>query len=491
MKPATRSLLAALAFTLAGLTNLHADVRLPAIFSEHMVLQRDANVPVWGWADAGEKVTVSIAGQTKNATADAVGKWSVELGKLSVGEPLTLMVSGKNKIAVHDVLVGEVWLCSGQSNMHFRMNRVENSQQEIAAANHPKLRFFSVDEQFAQQPATNLSGEWKLVSPATASECSAVAYYFARALQERLGVPIGLVVSSIGGTRIETWMQPETLARMDDAKPLLEKWKNVTPDEFGKIAANYRAFQQRRDHGGTNPAQIKPPTLRCHDCPGALHNGMIAPLQPFAIRGVLWYQGEANVGRPAAYEKLQPAMIADWRRVWGEEMPFLFVQLPPFQSTHPAFREAQLRIWQKTPRTAMAVTTDVGDAKNIHPTRKRPVGERLALAARALCYGEKIEYSGPVFERMTIETNRAVLSFTHIGQGLVAHGDSLKGFTIAGADGKFIPATAVIDGSNVLVNSEKIIKPVAVRYGWAMLPDGNLFNRDGLPASPFRTDNSL
>jgi sialate O-acetylesterase len=370
------------------------------------------------------------------------------------------------------------------------MNRVENSREEIAAADHPTLRFFSVDEHFAQRPATNVSSEWKPVSPATVADCSAVAYYFACALQQKLGVPVGLVVSSVGGTRIETWMQPETLAKIEEAKPLLEQWKNVSPEDFEKIAADYRAFQQRRDHGAADAPKPVPPARRCHDCPGALHNGMIAPLQPFAIRGVLWYQGEANSGRPAAYEKLLPALIADWRQVWGKTLPFLFVQLPPYQGTHPAFREAQTRIWQKTPHTAMVVTTDVGDAKDIHPTRKRPVGERLALAARALSYGEQIEYSGPVFDRINVESNRVVVSFKHVGSGLVARGDSLKGFTIAGADGKFVPATALIDGANVVVRSETITNPVAIRYGWAMVPDVNLFNREGLPAVPFRTDSS-
>jgi len=445
-------------------------------------------VPVWGWAEASEKVTVSIAGQTKTATADAAGKWSVKLDKLSVGEPLTLVVTGKNKITVRDVLVGEVWLCSGQSNMHFRMNRVENSRDEIAAADHPLFRYFKVEEQFAQRPATNMSGAWKPVSPATAAECSAVAYYFARALQQKLGVPIGLVLTSVGGTRIETWMQPDTLAKIEEARPLLEQWKDVATAEFEKMAVDYRAFQQQRDHGATNVAQLQRPARRCHDCPGALHNGMIAPLQPFAIRGALWYQGEANSGRPAAYEKFQPALIADWRRVWGSELAFLFVQLPPFEGTHPAFREAQTRIWQQTPHTAMVVTTDVGDAKDIHPTRKRPVGERLALAARALSYGEQIEYSGPVFDRMNVVGDRVVVSFKHIGSGLEARGGALRGFTIAGAEGKFIPTKAVIEGANVIARSETITSPVAIRYGWGKLPDVNLFNREGLPAVPFRTD---
>ena len=243
-----------------------------------------------------------------------------------------------------------------------------------------------------------------------------------------------------------------------------------------------------KPRGSRHHPEPKRPNQRCHDCPSSLHNGMIAPLEPFAIRGVIWYQGESNSGQSAAYQKLLPAMIADWRRVWGEKLPFLFVQLAPYRGTHPAFREAQLRIWQKTPDTAMIITTDVGAADNIHPTHKRPVGERLALAARALSYGERIEYSGPVFDSINIEDGRAVIAFTHTGGGLIAKSGALKGFTIAGADGKFVPADAVIEGETVVVTSKSITNPADVRIAWAMVPDANLFNREGLPAAPFRSD---
>lgn len=482
-----------------------AELKPAALFSDHMVLQRGQPVPVWGQADPGEQVSVSISGQTKSTTTDAHGKWLVRLDPMPAspeGHELVVQSSDeKRRFRIIDVVVGDVWLCSGQSNMLFRMNKVENSQKEIAAANDPNVRFFAVKEQFAQSPLTQVGGAWKPISPATAAECSAVAYYFATSLQKQLGVPIGLLVSSVGGTRIETWMPQETLVSLGDSQSLLEKWKHVSTDEFSKIAADYRAYQYRRDRplpvtptatdqpaAPARSAAEKPPSMRCHDCPGALHNGMIAPLQPFAIRGFLWYQGEANSGRPDSYEKLLPGLIADWRKVWGQTLPFLFVQLAPFKSTHPAFREAQLRIWQKTPHSAMVVTTDVGDANDIHPVRKRPVGERLALAARALSYGEKVEYSGPVFKNMSIENDRAVISFTHIGAGLVAKGDSLTGFTMAGGDGKFIAARAVIEGSTVVITSDKITQPVAVRYAWATVPDGNLFNREGLPAAPFRSD---
>ena len=295
-------------------------------------------------------------------------------------------------------------------------------------------------------------------------------------------------------------MRAETLAATGIAGPLSEKWSRISPEDFRTIDAVYRDYQHQLYHvhplavtaakaqGMPAPPPPLQPKLRCHDCPSALHCGMIAPLAPLPFRGVIWYQGESNSGQPAAYEKLLPALIADWRQVWGAELPFLFVQLAPHRNTPPAFREAQQRIWQQTPNTAMVVTIDVGDAANIHPTRKRPVGERLALAARALSYGEQVEYSGPLFAGLRFENNKAIVSLTHVGGGLVAKGDSLKGFTIAGADGKFVSAKAEIEGANVLVTSNEVSNPAAVRYAWGTTPEANLFNRDGLPAAPFRSD---
>ena len=491
------STLLAIAAAVTGL--LHAEVKPNPLFSDGAVLQRGQPIPVWGTARNGENVTVELGNQ-KVSTFAADGKWSVKLQPRKEGGPFTMTITGDNVVTVKDLLVGDVWLCSGQSNMHFQMKSVENASQEIAIMNYPSVRFFYVEQGFGQKPLSNVTGAWKPVSPATAADCSAVACYFGTALQQKLGVPIGLIVSSVGGTRIESWMREETLAATGESKSLIEKWKNVSPAEFGKIGSTYSAFQAERDQ--VHPKAVKeakaqgkpvpPPPVapkeRCHDAPSALHNGMIAPLQPFAIRGAIWYQGESNSGQPGPYQKLLPAMIADWRKVWGNELPFYFVQLPSYRATHPAFREAQVRIWQKTPHTAIAVTTDVGDAGTIHPTRKRPVGERLALVARALTYGESIEYSGPNFKDMKIEGSRVLISFTHEGGGLISKDGDLKAFTIAGADGKFLPARAVIEGSTVVITSDKINKPSAVRYNWAMMADGNLFNREGLPAVPFRTD---
>lgn len=478
------------------------DLKLANLFSDHMVLQREQSVPIWGWAKPGENVTVEFAGQKANATADADGNWLVRLEPMPAsleGRELVVQASSASqKVNLTDVVVGDVWLCSGQSNMHFTMKRVDQASSEIAVANNSAVRFFYVNPQFAQKPSANVLGQWQTVSPETVSECSAVAYYFGRDLQQKLGIPIGLLLSSVGGTRIESWMNPKTLTGLGMARELAEKWEKISAKEFAEILTTQEEYQRQRwevypelvraakSQGAPVPPEPKPPEIRPHQCPSALHNGMIASLQPFAIRGAVWYQGEGNIGSP--YDKLLPAMIAEWRQVWGNELPFLIVQLPPHESITPAFREAQFRVWQTTPKTAMVVTTDVGDAKEIHPNRKRPVGERLALAARAVSYGEQIEYSGPVFKNMKIENNRAVISFTHIGEGLMAKGDSLEGFVVAGRDGKFFPGKAEIEGSTVVVSSEQVPKPTLVHFGNDKVPRVNFYNRNGLPAVPFRSD---
>ena len=480
-------------------------LRLPTCFGNHMVLQREQSVPVWGWSEPNAEVSVSFDNQVQSTMSDNKGYWIVKLKALSASEsPSVLKITSRGQsIDVTDVLVGDVWLCSGQSNMHFTMARVENSSQEIAAAQHPTIRFFTVHDQFSKVPLTELSGQWKPINPSTAGACSAVSYYFGRDLQKQTGLPIGLLVSSVGGTRIESWMRMETLENSNEAATLLTKWKDVSAAELASIVTKYRAYQYQRDQvhpkavaqakteGKPLPALPTAPKIRGHDCPGALHNGMIAPLQPFSVRGAIWYQGESNAGQAAAYEKLLPALISDWRTVWGKDMPFLFVQLAPHHSIHPSIREAQYHVWRNTPHTAMVVTTDVGDANDIHPTRKQPVGARLALAARALSYGEPVISSGPVFDRIKIDAQRAMVFFTHCGSGLRVQGEQLKGFTLAGADGIYHPADAIVDGETVIVSSEKVTSPKHVRYCWAKVPEGNLCNSVGLPAVPFRSDDFI
>lgn len=481
-----------------------APVTLAELFSDRMVVQRDRPIPVWGKAPAGRMVSATFAGQTQSARADGEGRWMVRFDPLPAngkGEELVVRTDAEDPpLILRDILVGDVWLCSGQSNMHFRMAGVENAAAEIKQAVNPSVRFFNVKEQFAREPMEDAPGKWLALSAENSGSCSAVACYFGLSLQRHLEVPIGLVVSAVGGTRIESWMRPETLEATGESRSLVEKWEKISPEEFERIAVEYRSFQYKRDkvhpkavqaareRGEPAPPAPVMPKLRCHDCPGALHHGMISPLQPMPIRGVIWYQGESNSGQPEAYRKLLPAMIDDWRGVWGKELPFLFVQIAPHRNTHPAFREAQQRIWESTPRTGMVVTLDVGDAANIHPTRKRPVGERLALSARSVAYGEKVVSSGPIFKSMKIEEGRAILDFLHAENGLVAKDGGLSGFEVAGRDGRFVAAQAAIEGKSVVVESPSVTAPVSVRYAWAMAPEASLFNREGLPAAPFRTD---
>ena len=477
-----------------------AEVQLHHLFSDGAVLQQGATVPVWGTANDGERITVQFQGQTVRTTASK-GRWLVRLKPLKVGGPYTLRVTGPDNTLVRtNVLVGEVWVCSGQSNMAFLLSRAANAEEAIAAAHDPQLRLFTVARDAADAPVADVSGAWVESSPETAARFSAVAWFFGRDLRRALKVPVGLIHSSVGGTPAEAWTSRAGLEADPELKQILERQAQSVAN-YDPAAAAARHKKALADHKAAvarakAAGQPRPRAPRAPRNPGqyqgrpcALYNGMIAPLQPYAIAGAIWYQGEANAGRAAEYQKLFPAMIQDWRRTWGQgDFPFLFVQIAPHQRMTPEIREAQLLTWQNVPRTGMAVITDVGNETDIHPTKKEPVGARLALAARAIAYGEKITYSGPVYESMQVKDGRAILSFSHVGGGLVAEGGELKGFTIAGADGTFVPARAVIEGDKVAVSSPSVTKPTAVRYGWAATPNVNLFNREGLPATPFRTD---
>jgi sialate O-acetylesterase len=478
---------------------LRAEVKPNSLFSDGVVLQRGVSVPVWGTANEGEKVTVSFQGQTVVTTARD-GRWLVRLKRLKAGGPFTLTISGDNSITINNVLVGEVWLCSGQSNMAFQLSRAANAKEAVAAAGDPELRLFTVPRSVMDTPQADAPGTWKESSPETAAGFSAVAYFFGRDLRRTLKVPVGLINSSVGGTPAEAWTSHAALEKDPALKAVLERYaeslKNYDPAAAAErrkqaLARQKQAVAKAKAEGKPAPAapraQTDPRTGTGR--PSCLYNGMIAPLQPFAIAGAIWYQGEANAGRAAEYSQLFPAMIRNWREAWGQgNFPFLFVQIAPHERMTPEVREAQLLSWQKVPRSGMAVITDIGNETDIHPTQKEPVGGRLALAARAIAYGDKLEYSGPVFSSLKVKGNRAVLSFKHTGSGLVAMNGELKGFAIAGADGNFTPATAKIEGKNVIVESPSVASPTAVRYGWAATPDVNLFNQEGLPATPFRTD---
>lgn len=473
-----------------------ADVKPNTLCTEGMVLQQKAKVHIWGTADKGEKVTVSFRGKDTSVDADQDGKWLVTLESGEAGGPLPMTIAGKNKIEYKNVLVGEVWVCSGQSNMEWSINASNQGDKDSAmkAEENPNLRMFTVQKNTQAEPVTDVKGSWVEAGPKTVGGFSAVGYFFARDLQQKLKVPVGMIHTSWGGTRAEAWTSPAVLAADQDYKGELEKFHK-----------DYEAYKKDTQNV-KNPMNANSPSV--------LYNGMIAPILNYTIAGAIWYQGESNAGKAYAYRTLFPMMIKNWRADWKQgDFPFYFVQLAPFtavnkdpgESNWAELREAQ-SLTLKIPNAGQAVITDLGDENDIHPTPKQPVGERLALIARNKVYGEKVEYSGPVFKEMKIEGNKAVLTFDH-ADGLetknlvlvprdkhkewrIQDGTAkeLMGFTICGEDKKFHNAKAEIVNGTVVVTCDDVAKPVAVRYGWAQHPVVNLYNKAGLPASPFRTD---
>jgi sialate O-acetylesterase len=627
------------------------NIELTALFSNNMVLQQEMRNPVWGTADPGGRITVEIANQQKTVKVSSDSTWKVELDSLTVGGPYTLTVSGKDTITLNNVMVGEVWICSGQSNMEMPLaggGRIDNFEKEIAEANYPNIRLFHVDHTMSIKPKSRVPSKgWQVCTPATIPEFSSTAYFFGRHLNKNLNIPIGLLHTSWGGTVAEAWTSGPSLKKMPafvDAveniensttsdKDLLKNYINANAEWFQAleekdtaVQTNGKAWQepdlntsqwktmnlptywenagmkkydgivwfrkginipqswQGKDlsihlgpvdnvdvtwfngekiggmNGPDKPRIYKIPgelvkagknilVVRVLDLvglggiwgkpnelfvqnkngrkislagtwkyrktvslkeigprpsnptnpnrPTVLYNGMISPVIPFAIRGAIWYQGESNAGRAFQYQTLFPTMINDWRANWGQgDFPFLFVQLANFQKVQPQprdddwaeLREAQLKTLA-LPNTGMAVTIDIGDAKDIHPKNKQEVGRRLALNALAQVYNKEIVYSGPIYKSMTVEGTKVRLTFDHINGSLKAKGSrKLKGFAIAGADKKFYWAIAKIDGETIVVSSSKVKNPMAVRYAWASNPFCNLYNQAGLPASPFRTD---
>jgi sialate O-acetylesterase len=470
-----------------------ADVRLPNLFSDNMVLQQGMKVTVWGWADDGEEVTVTFRGQ-KVKTVAKDGQWMVQLKKLKAGGPDTLIVAGKNSITLNNVLVGEVWVCSGQSNMEFPLKNSFESKTDIEASANPRIHLFHVPKFRTDQPTNNVNATWRECGPESVANFTAVGYYFGRDLQKARNVPVGLIESDWGGTPAEAWTRREALeANPRSKKEIVDAYPAAEKDYEQKL----EAFEKEKAQAGKAGETFKKRAPGQPWKPSELYNGMIAPLVHYTIRGAIWYQGESNAGRAEQYRSLFADMIRNWRSDWNEgDFTFLAVQLAPFmavkeepsESSWAELREAQLRATKVLPKMGIAVITDVGDPKNIHPTKKQPVGARLAIAARGIAYGERIVYSGPVYKSMKVKGDKAVLSFDFAGSGLVAHDGELKGFAICGDDKKFVWANAVIDGKHVVVSAPGVEHPVAVRYGWADCPVVNLWNMDGLPATPFRTD---
>ena len=438
-------------------------LKLAPLFQDHMVLQRDARVPVWGWAAPGATVRVTIAGQTATTTANPDGAWQVKVGPFEAGTALTFTAASDNEtLSITNALAGDVWLCSGQSNMQFGLGRSSNGTAEVAAANFPAIRVFSVANTTAADPQRTVVGAWQVCTPQTANRFTAVGYFFGRELNRDLKVPIGLIQSSWGGTRAEAWISREALSAL--------------PAYTNEVA----------QAAGEGPNRVN-----------TLYNGMIAPLLPYRLRGAIWYQGEGNADRAAQYRGLLAVLIADWRaRFDSGAFPFGIVQLANFKAaqTDPGensgwanLREAQTLVAQTVTNCGLATIIDIGDADDIHPRNKQDVGRRLALWALHDVYGRNVEFSGPVFTRCEVRGHEATLHFDH-ARGLMARGGQPTGFVIASADKKYVWAQARIVGDTVVVSAPEVALPVVVRYGWANNPPANLYNGAGLPAVPFHTD---
>lgn len=478
-----------------------------SLISDHMVLQQKTQIPVWGCGRNGERVTVEFNGQIKSAIVDNQ-KWKVTFKPMNAGGPCSLKISGDTTIIITDVYVGEVWVCSGQSNMgrrmspHFKLQTIDNYEKEKAEASHPLIRQYEVSYGLSDTLIEDAHGKWKVCSPSTVNDFSAVGYFFARDLHKVLNVPVGLLFSSVGGTEAQFWTSRNGLENHPQLRRLVEAYELELKNYPTKLAEYYSktdsitsryiadSVNARLSHTPQPHKPLPPRNPVEHRRISCYYNAMISSLVRYPIKGVLWYQGESDCDFALQYQILFPTLIADWRKNWQRgNFPFLYVQIAPFKKNIPELREAQLLTLNKTVNTAMVVTTDCGDANDIHPPHKQPVGYRLALAARVLAYGEKLEYSGPVYKSVKIKGNKAELCFSHaVGGFYVQTNTVLKGFTISGADKKFVQANAFVKGNKIIVFNDSIKVPTAVRYGWDNVPDGNLYNREKLPASPFRTD---
>jgi sialate O-acetylesterase len=499
-----------------------AEVKLPAIFGDHMVLQRDMPVPVWGTAAPEETVTVTAGTASAQTKAGADGKWMVRLPALKVSAtPIELVVAGSlNKVVLHDVLVGDVWVCSGQSNMAFQLKQASNAVEELPKANYPAIRFLSVKRKVALEPQPDCDATWSVCTPDTAKGASAVGYFFIKEIAETQKIPVALINVHLGATPAQAWTSREALqadldlkksygeqfaqfvANLDTIKKTHAEWMSSVGKEYKDAMAKYYqdAFQAKQK-GLAEPVRPNPPATPepqnpdDQTLPTVLFNGMVAPLMPFAVKGVLWYQGESNAAKPDLYRKLFPAMIVDWRKQWGQgDFPFYYVQLPNYrprvaQPTEGAWvllRETQWLALDQVPKTGMAITIDVGEANDLHPPRKAEVGHRLALLARHDVYGETIVSSGPLYASHRLDGDKVIITFKSVGKGL-RPSEEVKGFAIAGADNKFVWAQAKVTSTNtVSVWSDTVKTPVAIRYGWADNPEVSLNNSADLPASPFR-----
>ena len=493
---------------LAGCSSLFAaGFRLAAPISDHMVLQREKPVAVWGWADAGESLTVTFAGQSKSATAGADGKWMLKLDALSASaEPRTLVVSGKDghKLEVKDVLVGEVWLGSGQSNMAMTVQGSNNFAAEKAAAKYPLIRHYRETSTHSATPAAEGKGLWQECTPDNVGGFSAVLYFFGREIHQEVGVPVGLINTSVGGTPIESWVSaetqssdPETKANFDaQMKSYLAFDEKKAPELFQKQLAAWKAAVAKAKAEGkpfVTPAPRDPVAMRnFKGGPAGLFNGKVVNLVPYTLRGMLWYQGEGNAGNAGLYDKQLSQLVTSWRKLWADEVPFAWVQLPNYRDSDseswPRIRESMMKVLT-LPKTGMAVTIDIGDPKDIHPKNKQDVGKRLSFWALSSVYGKNVPaISGPLPAGHKVEGSSIRISLKYADGLKTRDGDAPRGLLIAGADKVWKPASGEIKGTDLIVSSPEVSAPVAARYAWAENPSCNLVNGAGLPATSFRTD---
>ncbi|TDO71020.1 sialate O-acetylesterase [Flavobacterium chryseum] len=490
-------------FILAAEFQLSAQIKLPALVSDNMVLQQNAKVNLWGWASPNEKISIQLEWSNTpiEITANADGNWKTTVDTPNGSDKkYTIALTATNKIILNNILIGEVWLCSGQSNMFFPVGReektwktgVKNYEEEVKNASYPNIRFFTVALNAAQQPLEDVTGSWKVCTPENIKTFSAVAYFFGRDLYQKLDVPIGLISTSWGGTKAEAWTAQNILEEDVAFLPILQEDAKNEKVYQEKLEAYYLSLTNERIASAENApkGQLKKPKKEANKTSYVLYNAMLHPIVNYTIKGAIWYQGESNSGKAYLYRTLFPAMVKSWREEWKQgDFPFYYVQITPHKGQNAAIREAQLMSLKTIPNSGMVVTTDVGDAQNIHPIDKQTVGHRLALIARAKTYGEnKLVYSGPIYNQMKIKKQKVQLFFDYSESGLQQNGEVLKEFEIAGSDQVFYPADAKIDGKTVVVSSSQVKDPVAVRFAWKAVPEPNLFNKENLPASPFRTD---
>ena len=491
-----RSLATAFLFTTFLLTTISsqclAEVTLPNVFGDHMVLQQGQKNRVWGKANAGEEVVIKIGDQTHKATAGADGAWQVMLDPMSVGGPLELVVKGQNEIKFGDVLVGEVWICSGQSNMQWSVDASNDADLERAAANFPKIRMINFPQVGTQDPIWSHDRKWEVCNPGSVGHFSAVGYFFARQLHQTLDVPVGMINNAWGGSACEAWINRDVLNNKEQFKPLMDRWMEMEK-QFADLSAKTDLTEDEKKQLNNLRGQ-----MGGNARPANIYNGVLKSHLGFGIKGAIWYQGESNAGRAYQYRELFPLMISNWRQEWGQgDFPFYWVQLADFMNEKPQpgesawaeLREAQTMTMAKLPNTGEAVIIDIGEGKDIHPKNKVDVGRRLARWALAKDYGVNIPYHSPQYKSMETDNNKVVLSFDHVQGWRPFDVNEPRGFSIAGGDYKFVWAKAeILPDGRITVSAEGIDKPVAVRYAWADNPVVNMYSNTGLPLTPFRTD---